>query len=102
MYCRGLFVVATLLLSSLGVSQESAALSPSDKQSIDALLTDYVQAFMAKDYVKLRDCLQAPFVRLSAAGEPNVVSTLDEVITLYHTLRDGLISQGAAFAGKSY
>ena len=49
MYCRGLFVVATLLLSSLGVSQESAALSPSDKQSIDALLTDYVQAFMAKE-----------------------------------------------------
>jgi hypothetical protein len=101
MYSRGLFVIATLLLSSLGVSQDSG-IAPSDKQSIDALLTDYVQAFMTKDYVKLRDCLQAPFVRLTAAGEPNVVSTLDEVITLYHTLRDVLISQGAAFAGKSY
>src|SRR2546422_984439 len=49
---------------------------PSDKKSVDDLFADYSQAFIAKDYVKLRDCLQAPFVRVTG-GEPNVVSTLD-------------------------
>jgi hypothetical protein len=45
-----------------GVAQEAPGLSPSDKKSVDDLFADYLQAFIAKDYVKLREYLQAPLL----------------------------------------
>lgn len=93
---RVLCVVVTLLFSSLGSSQDAPALSSADKQAVENVLAEYVQAFIAKDYVKLRDCLQAPFVRLAADGKPAVVTTLDGVIALYHNMRDPLDQKGYA------
>ena len=62
-----------------GVGQEAPGLSPSNKKSVDDLFADYLQAFIAKDYVKLREYLQAPFISVTV-GESRVISNLDGVI----------------------
>jgi uncharacterized NTF2-like protein DUF6841 len=91
-----LFIAATLLFSSLGIGQNASGLSLSDKKSIDDLIViDYMQAFIAGDYAKLRDCFQVPFVRVTGADR-NVLSTLDAVIASYHTNLDQLHRRGYA------
>jgi hypothetical protein len=97
MYRCGLVAAIILLSCSLGPSQEAPGLSPSDKKGIDDLFADYAQAYIAKDYVKLRECLQAPFIGVSSSG-PSIVSTLDGVIAIYHTGRDQLDQRGYADA----
>ncbi len=77
--------------------QVAPGLSPSDKKSVDDLFADYLQAFIAKDYVKLRECLQAPFIWVTV-GVPKVISNLDGVIAFYHTLRDSLNQRSYASA----
>src|SRR5271155_5172069 len=92
--CR-LLVVATLLFSSLGMGHPPPGLTPSDKKSIDDLIVDYMRAFSARDYGKLRDCFQVPFVR-GTGGAPEVFPTLDGVIASYHASLDLLDKRGYA------
>jgi len=53
-----------------------------------------VQAYSAKDYDRLREQLQAPFVRFPAGWE--VLNTLDDVIKFYRQQRDALDEQNYA------
>jgi|HubBroStandDraft_6_1064221.scaffolds.fasta_scaffold290897_2 hypothetical protein len=91
-----LLAVATLLFASLGIAQDAPGLSPSDKKSIeDLIVVEYMQAFIAGDYTKLRDCFQTPFIRVTGADR-NVLPTLDAVIASYHANLDQLHQRGYA------
>jgi hypothetical protein len=59
--------------------------------AIEQLLDRYVEAYSAKDYPKLREQLQAPFVRFSAGWE--VLETLDDAMQFYREQRDALDEQ---------
>jgi hypothetical protein len=99
----GIIVVAALLGPGLSTAQQQASFEPSDKASIDQLLDEYGQAFVAKAYSKLQETLQAPFVRLGpsitvnetapGAGGWVVLRTMDEVMNFFRTSRDALDKQ---------
>src|SRR5580693_2609526 len=96
MHRLSLLVATTLLFSSLAMSQPPSGLSPSDKKGInDLIAVDYMQAFIASDYDKLRDCFQTPFIRVTGADR-NVLPTLDAVIASYHANLDQLHQRGYA------
>jgi uncharacterized membrane protein YccC len=75
-------------------AQQPARFATADKVAIDQLLDRYVQAYSAKEYAKLREQLQAPFVRFPAGWE--VLNTLDEVMNFYRQQRDALDEQNYA------
>jgi hypothetical protein len=56
-------VAANLLYPNLLPAQQPTRFALSDKAAIDRLLDEYGQAFVTKDYAKLQQTLQAPFVR---------------------------------------
>jgi hypothetical protein len=62
--------------------------------AIEQLLDRYVEAYSAKDYPKLREQLQAPFVRFPAGWE--VLETLDDAMQFYREQRDALDEQNYA------
>jgi hypothetical protein len=77
----------SVLFSAYGISQEKARFGVSDTEAIDQLFDRYNQAFSSKDYVKLRDYLQAPFVRFES------VVTLQDIMDTYRDLREALDAQ---------
>jgi hypothetical protein len=86
-----LVVVVVLLCSNSLLAEPSAQSGMSDKAAIEQLFDRYVQAYSAKDYAKLREQLQAPFLRFPASVE--VLPTIDDVMNYYRTQRDGLDQQ---------
>jgi hypothetical protein len=94
-------VVANLLYPGPSSAQQQERFTPSDKAAIDRLLDDYGQAFVTKDYAKLQQTLQAPFVRfgLSVAGTEArqsdwvILQTLNDVMNWFRGNRDALDKQ---------
>jgi hypothetical protein len=86
-----LVVVVVLMCSNSLLAEPSAQSGMSDKAAIEQLFDRYVQAYSAKDYAKLREQLQAPFLRFPASVE--VLPTIDDVMNYYRTQRDGLDQQ---------
>jgi hypothetical protein len=94
-------VAANLLYPNLLPAQQRARFTPSDKAAIDRLLDEYGQAFVTKDYAKLQQTLQAPFVRFGPSvtvtettqGDWVVLRTLDDVMNWFRTNRDALDKQ---------
>ena len=87
-------VLALLLCPKTLLAQQSARFGVSDRVAIERLFDRYNQAFSSKDYSTLREQLQAPFLRFPTGVE--VLPTLDDVMTFYRTLRDGLDQQNYA------
>ena len=94
-------VAVNLLYPVLSFAQQRARFTPSDKAAIDRLLDEYGQAFVTKDYARLQQTLQAPFVRfgLSVTGNETregdwvILHTLNDVMTWFRTNRDALDKQ---------
>jgi hypothetical protein len=94
-------VAASLLCPALSFAQQQARFTPSDKAAIDRLLDDYGQAFVMKDYAKLQQTLQAPFVRFGPAvtgtekrqGDWMILQTLNDVMDWFRSNRDALDKQ---------
>jgi hypothetical protein len=84
-------VTAGLLCPRTSLAQKAARFEASDKTAIEQLLDRYVEAYSAKDYTRLREQLQAPFVRFPAGWE--VFETLDDAMKFYREQRDALDEQ---------
>jgi hypothetical protein len=93
-YVHIVVVLALILCSKTLLAQQSARFGVSDKAAIEQMFDRYNQAFSTKDYPKLREQLQAPFLRFPASVE--VLPTLDDVMDFYRTLWDSLDSQNYA------
>jgi len=87
-------VLALLLWPRTSQAQQSPRFGMSDKEAIEQLFDRYNQAFSMKDYPKLREQLQAPFVRFPAGVE--ALPTLEDAMNFYRTLRDSLDQQNYA------
>jgi hypothetical protein len=63
-----------------------------DQESADirALINEYFRAFTAKDFDAFRAIFQPPYTMWVIGGSPNVLTSLDEVVNRYRTLRDSL------------
>jgi hypothetical protein len=86
---------------SISVAQATDGFGDSDKIEIEELLDRYVHAYSVKDYTKLRECLQAPFVRSSdalridgASAAWDVMEAMDGVMAYYRKQRDALDAKG--------
>ena len=64
MFPRSLFlVIAAVVCSSVTArAQQARVFGGSDKIAIEKMYDRYLQAFIKKDYVALRESFQAPFV----------------------------------------
>ena len=92
---RGLVHLPLLVLVAAGVAfaQQTPRFGQSDVAAIDQLFESYNQAFSARDYAKLKDHLQGPFVGFAPfLGFGNVL-TMDGVMDSYRVLREGLDTQ---------
>jgi hypothetical protein len=89
------FLLLGFLSPCASLGQETARFGPSDVFAIDQLFDRYNQAFSSKDYVKLRDYLQAPFLGFgNVFGMDGLnLHTMDAVMNSYRALRDGLDAQ---------
>jgi hypothetical protein len=63
-----------------------------DKESADirALVNEYFRAFTVRDFDAFRVVFQPPYMMWAIGGPPNVLTTLDDIVTRYRTLRDSL------------
>jgi len=90
---RLLILLVASLLSCPGpaLAQKIASFGESDKSAIAQLFDRYARAYSTKDYAALRECLQAPFLRLPAdTGMWDVQGTIDEAMTYYESHREAL------------
>jgi hypothetical protein len=86
-----ILLVASLLSCPGVLGQKTASFGKSDKAAIEHLLDRYVRAYSAKDYAALRECIQAPFIRLPTdTAMWDVSGTMDEAMTYYRNQRDAL------------
>jgi hypothetical protein len=86
------FVVVCILLSCPTLRGQYAW-KDADRHEIEKAWDSYNQAFIAKDYSKLRDLLQVPFVRWNDR-ETASLESLDKVIEIYRRLREALDIRG--------
>jgi len=87
-------VLALLLWPRISPAQQSPRFGVSDREAIEQLFDRYNQAFSTKDYPKLREQLQAPFVLFPAGVE--ALPTVEDAMKFYRTLRDSLDQQNYA------
>ncbi len=90
---RFLILLIAGLLSCSGsvLGQKAAGFEESDKTAIGKLFDRYSHAYSTKDYTAIRECLQVPFIRLSADKAMwDVQTTMDEVMTYYKAHREAL------------
>jgi NTF2-like protein (DUF6841) len=101
----GVAVAAIALLLPLQVIAQKGGRSSfdaPDKAAIEQLFERYSAAFSSKDYVKLREYLQVPFVRFgpsntrveTAPADWAILPTMDEAINFYRAAQDALATQG--------
>ena len=88
------FAVVGLFFPRISLAQQPVRFGVFDKRAIEQLFDRYVQAFSTKDYAKLREQLQAPFLTFQAGVD--VMPTMDDVMNYYGKLRDSLDEQNYA------
>jgi hypothetical protein len=91
------FLLGALALALPALSQPAppAPFAPADKAEVEKVINDYFQAFTDKNYDRVRDSFQAPFVNLSGGGSV-VISTLDDAVGNYRRIRESLEGSGYA------
>ena len=95
-------LMAALVDPSVVSSQGTSSFGPSEAAAIQQLFDGYTVAFRAEDYARLREYIQAPFVRFGpsntrAETEPGdwvVLRTLDDAIGFFRTAQEALKAQG--------
>jgi hypothetical protein len=92
MLYRFLLIAALIWSSSVLSAQEPRDFGDSDKVAIAQMYDRYSQAFVTKDYAKLREYVQAPFVLF--LGELRIFESVDAVTAFYRGLRESLDQRG--------
>ena len=95
-------LIAGLVDPSVASSQGTSSFGPSETAAIQQLFDGYTVAFRAEDYARLREYIQAPFVRFGpsntrAETEPGdwvVLRTLDDAIGFFRTASGGIEGSG--------
>ena len=83
-----------MLLNFTRVDKLDAPPTFGEKESADirALVNEYFRAFTAKDFDAFRAVFQPPYMMWAIGAPPNMLTSLDEVVNRYRTLRDSLDS----------
>jgi len=90
---RPFLLIAALVWSSAVLSaQEPGGFGDSDKLAIQQMYDRYSQAYVTKDYTKLREYVQAPFVVFLV--ELRILESVDAVTTFYRGARESLDQRG--------
>ena len=95
-------LIASLVCSALALPQGKASFDETQRGAIEQLFDRYSAAFSSKDYVKLREYLQSPFVRFgpsntrveTSPADWTILPSMDEVISFYRAAQDALTTQG--------
>ena len=83
------FIMIAASVSSIVVcAQEPRGFGDSDKLAIEQMYDRYTEAFIMRDYAKLRDYVQLPFVTFQ--GEVRILESMDAVLAFYRPIRDSL------------
>jgi hypothetical protein len=61
-----------------------------ERMAVTTLVNDYFAAFSRKDYEALGNTETVPFTRWSLGGTPDVATTIEQVVKVSRTTRDGL------------
>jgi hypothetical protein len=61
-----------------------------EKADVAAVVNNYFAAFSRKDYAALGNTETVPFLRWFVGGTPNVATSIEDVVTVSRTTRDGL------------
>ena len=81
-------IAAAYFSSEVSGGQKSTGFSGSDKLAIEQMLERYKQAFQMKDYTKLREYVQSPFVTFPDV--PKIYESMDAVMNRYRDNREPL------------
>ena len=95
-------IVVGVTYAELASGQSRVSFGTLDKTAIERLFDGYSVAFSNQDYVKLRDYVQAPFIRFGPSntraeaglGDWAVLQTMDDTIGFFRTAQDALKAQG--------
>jgi molybdopterin converting factor small subunit len=80
------------LFATPAFGQEPGAFSKVDSNAINDMLERYSHAFQTRDYERLREYVQAPFVTFP--GELKVFATMEAVMERYRNEREPLEERG--------
>ena len=88
------FVLIAVSTWSLAVvaAQESRGFGETDKLAIEQMFDRYVEAFVQKDYPKLLEFVEAPFLVMQ--GDLRSLNSTDAVLAFYREIRQNLDQRG--------
>jgi hypothetical protein len=97
-----LVLVLGLVYLEVASVQGQTSFGPSDRADIEQLFESYGKAFANEDYAKLREHIQAPFVRFgpsntfseNSSADWAVLRTMDDAIDFFRVARNALKAQG--------
>jgi len=81
-------LIAASISSIVLSAQEPRGFGDSDKLAIEQMYDRYTEAFIMRDYAKLRDYVQLPFLTFQA--ELRILESMDAVLAFYGPVRESL------------
>ena len=95
-------IMMGLASSEVASAQGTTSFGPPEAAAIERLFDGYAAAFSNQDYAKLREYVQAPFVRFGQSNSRAeaesadwvVLQTMDDTIGFFRTAQDALKAQG--------
>src|SRR5262245_4573123 len=96
-------LVVALAYPEIASVQGTVSFGTAERAAIEQLFDRYQAALSGKDYVKLREYIQAPFVRFgpsntfadTSSADWAVLPTMDDAINFFRAAREALDAQGA-------
>ena len=93
MFCRNSLIMAAFVLVASSTVRGQGQWNAASRQEIEKAFDSYGQAFITKDYDKLRGLLQVPFIQWND-GETVLFKNLEEVINRFRSIREALDGRG--------
>lgn len=95
-------IIAGLACPQMAAAQGADSFGQSERAAIEQLFDGYTAAFSNQDYAKLREHLQAPFLRFGPSNTRAetgpadwvVSQTMDDAISFFRAAQDALKAQG--------
>ena len=95
-------IIVGLASSEMASSQRPVSFGPPEKAAIERLFDGYTAAFSNQDYARLREYVEAPFVRFGPSNtraetglaDWAVLGTMDDTIGFFRAAQDALKAQG--------